>query len=293
MQIVEYHEKLLPSLTRLINEHIALVPPGFIFTEEQVGQIIEQGGSLWDIHFPGEREIFTTETLCVLDKHEVAAAAQWLMPRDSQVFSILWIVAQPNLPIPARTLLHLMNNRFSKSGCEMVNFSRFSFGVGWFGIPVKWKHITSAMTEAGYRQTEKWRMMQGKTDMLPDVPQPSINNLNFYWNMNKPSLEWNLSVYQGEIEAGLCQVWGIPPHVEDLPTAPEWATVEWVGVSPDFRKHGIGRRLLTEQMRFHGRRGVKQMLLWNRSNNRAASRLYKSVGFVNGLELAVLEKESP
>ncbi|MEP7291429.1 MAG: GNAT family N-acetyltransferase [Chloroflexota bacterium] len=290
MQIVEFHDQLLPSLTRLINQHMAAVPPGFTFSEALVGQIIRFGGSLWDIHYPGDREVFHTETLCVLEHHEVVAAAQWLMPNEHHVFSILWIVAAPDRPIPARTLLHLMNNRFSKSGCEMVNFSRFSFGVGWFGIPVKWKHIISPMLEAGYRQTEKWRIMHGKTDLPREAPAPSVENLQFYWNMNKPALEWDLSVYQGDSTVGECHVWGIPPHLEDYPAAPAWATVEWIGIEPPFRRNGIGRRLLAEQMRFHGRRGVTDLLLWKPSTHRASSRLYKSLGFVNSLELAVLER---
>lgn len=290
MQIVEYHEKLLPSLTSLVNQHMTQVPPGFTFSEADVAQIIEQGGTLWDIHFPGEREIYTTETLCVLDRHQVVAAAQWLMPREQHVFSILWIFAQPDLPIPTRTLLHLMNNRFAKSGCEMVHVSRFSFGAGWFGIPVKWKHITSAMLEAGYRQTEKWRIMLGKTEPTPDVPLPALDNLSFYWNMNKPNLEWDLSVYQGETSVGECQVWGIPPHLEEFPLAAKWATVEWIGVEPEFRQRGVGKRLLAEQIRFHGRRGVTDLMLWTNSKNRAVIKLNKSLGFVNSLELAVLEK---
>lgn len=290
MQIVEYHEKLLPSLTALVNQQMAQVPPGFVFSEADVALIIEQGGALWDIHYPGEREIYTTETLCVLDRHEVVAAAQWLMPREQHVFSILWIFAKPDLPIPTRTLLHLMNNRFTKSGCEAVNFSRFSFGTGWFGIPVKWKHLTTAMTEAGYHQTEKWRIMLAKTAPLPDVPPPALSNLSFYWNMNKPNLEWDLNVYQGEIGVGECQVWGIPPHLEEFPLAAQWTTVEWIGVEPKFRQQGVGKRLLSEQLRFHGRRGVTDVMLWNQTKNRVAAKLYKSLGFVNSLELAVLER---
>jgi ribosomal protein S18 acetylase RimI-like enzyme len=290
VQIVEYHEKLLPSLTGLVNQHMAQVPPGFTFAEAEVAQIVERGGALWDIHYPGEGKLYTTETLCVLDKREVVAAAQWLMPREEHIFSILWIFAHPNLPFPMRTLLHLMNTRFAKSGCEAVNFSRFSFGVGWFGIPVKWKHITNPMLEAGYRQSEKWRIMLGKTQPVPDVPSPTVENLSFYWNMNKPALEWDLSVYQGETAVGECEVWGIPPHLEEFPAALEWATVEWIGVEPNFRRQGIGKRLMAEQMRFHGRRGVKQLILWTRSNNRAAIKLSKGMGFVNSLELAVLEK---
>ncbi len=290
MQIVEYHEKLLPSLTALVNQHMAAIPPGFTFSEELVGRIIEQGGGLWDIHYPNEREVFTTETLCVLDKREVAAAAQWLMPRDTQVFSILWVFARPDQPIPARTLFHLMENRFSKSGCELVNFSRFSFGAGWFGIPVKWKHITDAMLEVGYRQTEKWRIMRGKTELAEEPAPPEVDDLRFYWNMNKPALEWNLNVYQGETEVGECEVWGMPPHLEDFPEAHQWASFEWVGVQPDFRRHGVARRLMAEQMRFHARRGVTDMLLWTGSNNRVAKRLCKSMGFSNSIELAVLEK---
>ncbi len=81
MQIVEFHEGLLPSLTRLINQHIATVPPGFTLSEAEVGQIITKGGSLWQIHFPDEREPYPTGTICVLEHREVVAAAPWLAPK--------------------------------------------------------------------------------------------------------------------------------------------------------------------------------------------------------------------
>jgi hypothetical protein len=84
MQIVEYHEKYLPSLTRLINEQITSVPPALHFTEEQVNWTIGQGAALWGIHFPGEKFTAPFQTLCVLEKREVIAAAQWLLPKDEK-----------------------------------------------------------------------------------------------------------------------------------------------------------------------------------------------------------------
>src|SRR3954466_13060156 len=117
MQIVEYHEKLLPSLTRLINQHIAAIPPGFTLSEAEVGQIVMRGGTLWNIHFPEEREPYPTGTICVLEHREVVAAAQWIAPKQPNgVFSLAWIVAQPEGVLPLRTLLHLLEKQVELSG---------------------------------------------------------------------------------------------------------------------------------------------------------------------------------
>ena len=100
MQIVEFHEKLLPSLTRLINHEIAAIPPGFMLSEAEVSQIITKGGSLWQIHFPEEREPYPTGTICVLEHREVVAAAQWIEPKEPNgIFSLAWIVARPERAI--------------------------------------------------------------------------------------------------------------------------------------------------------------------------------------------------
>lgn len=290
MQIVEFNEKLLPSLTRLINEQIARVPPGFQLNEGQIADTIARGGSLWDIHFPSERELYAPEVLCVLERREVVAAAQWFFLVKKGTVSIQWLVAQPGRHVSVRTLLHLIDKWGEMRGAGGITFARFAFGVGWFGLPATWTHLIDPMLDSGYRQTEKWVLMHGDTGVFGNAAPPSIDSLNFYWNMNKPALEWELSAYRGERLVGEAQVWGIPPHLEDSPPADEWATVELVEVEKAYRRHGVGKWLLAEQMRFHSRRGVQHLIAWTRDGNRAGRKLHRSMGFEYGPKLAVLEK---
>jgi GNAT superfamily N-acetyltransferase len=290
MQIVEFHEQLLPSLTRLINDQIAAIPPAMTLSEAEVGQIIANGGALWQIHFPEDREPYPNGTICVLEHREVVAAAQWIAPKDAGgIFSLAWIVARPESPLPLKTLLHLLEKQVALSGSRSIGCMRFSFGVGWFGLPTAWKHIINGMREAGYKQTQTWVIMHGETEFHTTLTPPS-DGLRFYWNMNKPSLEWDVTAFQGESEIGECEVWGIPPHLEDREDLADWATVEWLSIEGKYQRQGFGKRLLAEQMRFHARRGIKHFIAWTWQNNLAARHLNESMGFVYGPELAVMEK---
>jgi GNAT superfamily N-acetyltransferase len=244
---------------------------------------------LWGFHFPGEKFTAATQTLCVLEKREVIAAAQYLLPKDeTSMLTLLWIVAQPGHPIPLRTLLHLIDRQADARGCGGITFSRFSFGVGWFGIPAGWTHVIEAMMEMGYKKEQPWLLMCGDTST--PVAVTKVEGLRYHWNMNKPALEWELTAYDGETLAGECDVWGIPLHAEDCHNVSEWVTVELVEVAKPYRRRGIGKWLLAEQMRFHARRGVKHFMLWTGQRNKAARKLNEKLGFTNVDKLIVLEK---
>ncbi len=183
-----------------------------------------------------------------------------------------------------------MEKQIELSGCRRIDCGRFSFGVGWFGLPTTWTHIISGMIDAGYKQTQTWVIMHGETSIYNTLPSAPSDGLRFYWNMNKPSLEWELTASRGEVEVGECQVWGIPPHLEDRADLSDWATVEWLGIEVKFQQQGFGKRLLAEQMRFHARRGITHFIDWTWQDNLAARKLNESMGFVYGPELAVMEK---
>ena len=147
------------------------------------------------------------------------------------------------------------------------------------------------MRDAGYQQTETWVLMHGSTeahDKIPASPADDIKKL--YWDMDKPALEWTLTAYEGEAQIGECQVWGIPDQFEGCDSFEEWATVEWIEVNQSHQRHGLARRLIAEQMRFHSRRGVKRFIVWTEQNNQAARALYQSLQLEVGPELAVLKK---
>ena len=54
-----------------------------------------------------------------------------------------------------------------------------------------------------------------------------------------------------------------------------------IAVSPEHRRRGIGRRLLSELIEETGRRGIHDIFLEVRSGNAAAIGLYRSAGFEN------------
>ncbi|HVU14980.1 MAG TPA: GNAT family N-acetyltransferase [Phototrophicaceae bacterium] len=290
MQIAEFDRRLLPSLTRLINAHTATVLPGFVLTDEQVAYAIAHGGKLWNLHYPDDREVFTTRTVCILEHSEVVAAAQWLIPSSrTQVCTLLWLVAQPSKPIPLRTLLHLIDKQVKTSGHGGIEQGRFAFGIGWFGIPSTWPHLLSGLREAGYQQVESWLLMHGALQDHSGILDDE--SFKLYWDMNRPSLEWDLSVYLDEQKLGEARVWGVPPQLEDCPSANDWITIEWIGVRPEYRRQGIGRRLFGEQMRFHAKHGVHYVALWVEQKNTAARKLAESFQLAYGPQLCVMAKQ--
>jgi ribosomal protein S18 acetylase RimI-like enzyme len=290
MQVVEYRSELLPSLTRLINEQMASIPPQWSFSEAQVALTIEQAASLWGMHYPDDHELYRAQTLCVLHRREVVAAAQWLLPQHQrEVCSICWLVAHPDRPTALQTLLHLLEKQAGAGGCHLITCGRSSFGVGWFGIPATWKHVFDGMCAAGFNHTETWMLLHGRTsayDSAPLIP----NRMKLYWDMNRPALEWTLSAYASETVIGECQVWGIPDHLEACAGFNQWATIEWIEVNGEYQRRGIGKRLIAEQMRFHGQRGIEHFAAWVRQGNHSARRLHESMGFQYGPELTILEK---
>ena len=292
MQIVEYDRHVLPSLTRLINEQMAGIPPGCAFTEQQIDQTIERGGLLWKSHFPDQSaSFFTARTVCVLEKREVVAAAQWLIPSTgSDVCALLWIVAHPKHPIPLKTLLHLVEKQAESSGCTSIEPTRCSFGAGWSGIPAIWTHVVKGLREAGYEPGEKWLLMHGETDVHNTILADADPRVKLYWDMNKPALEWKVTAYTGETQVGQCLVWGVPALWEGCPNFAEWATVESLEVNPDQRRRGFGKRLIAEQMRFQARRGIQHFLVWVGEDNEAARKLTESLQFFYGQELLMLRK---
>jgi GNAT superfamily N-acetyltransferase len=105
------------------------------------------------------------------------------------------------------------------------------------------------------------------------------NNLHLSWDINEAQLEWKLEAKIEVAVVGECQAWGIPTHFRGCAGYNEWMTFEWLGVEDAFQRQGFGRRLLSEQMMFHAKRGVKKVALWVTLDNMPARHLYQSMGF--------------
>jgi GNAT superfamily N-acetyltransferase len=57
------------------------------------------------------------------------------------------------------------------------------------------------------------------------------------------------------------------------------AQLRWFFVHPDYRGHGLGRKLLKEALRFCKKRKNKAVFLWTTSELDTARRLYQDLGF--------------
>ncbi len=124
MEIVPYTPALLPSITALVNAHIAQIPPGWAVTEEQVAATLAGARALWSLHYPDNGEAWEQATLCALDRGQLAAAAQWIYPAngvdtraraDPLIGTESWVFAQSG-QIDALHLLPVLSPAYNWTG---------------------------------------------------------------------------------------------------------------------------------------------------------------------------------
>ncbi len=82
---------------------------------------------------------------------------------------------------------------------------------------------------------------------------------------------------EGETVIGYCAFW----------QAADVADITNVAVHPDYRRRGLGKRLIEEAVRKAEQRGIKQLFLEVRVSNKAARALYIACGFT---EVGLREK---
>ncbi len=75
------------------------------------------------------------------------------------------------------------------------------------------------------------------------------------------------------------------------------AEIHLLGVKPEFRRHGLGRRLVETALTLANQSGYSKLILWTQFSMNAAQKLYESTGFVhirdiamNGRDFKVYEK---
>lgn len=74
------------------------------------------------------------------------------------------------------------------------------------------------------------------------------------------------------------------------------AEIHLLGVKPEYRRHGLGRRLVEAAIAHAHQRGFAKLILWTQLSMDSAQRLYVSAGFIhidnmtrNGREFKVYE----
>jgi GNAT superfamily N-acetyltransferase len=294
MRLVPYHPRLLPDLTRLINTHIHLVPPGWEVMESQVAAILANPLSLWEAHFSDDDGIVEPqETLFVTDGDTLLAAANWdvfqLSPHPRNA-SLNWILADPDHPAALTLLLNSLIERARGADCHQLHTGRFAFGVGWRGIASVWPHLIDGFKAAGFGVTQHWIMMTAEIDATIQRSLPDVIPFSLLWKINEAALEWEARAYSGEKQIGECECWGIPPHLRDCRAYDEWTTIEWLGVEEPYHRRGIGSYLMAEQLRFQATRGVRNVVVWTEIDNLPTRKLNKSFGFRDGPECLMFTK---
>lgn len=90
----------------------------------------------------------------------------------------------------------------------------------------------------------------------------------------------------------------VPPESKAIVRAKEnECEMHLLGVSPGYRGHGLGRRLVNKAIEFAKDNNWSKMILWTQKPMKEAQRLYESSGFVragemtkSGIEFLVYER---
>ena len=272
MQVVEYRPELLPALTRLANQHIASVPPGWELTERQLATVLrdlDQDGT----YFREEPDHGTMETFCVLDKGQlVAAASLWRSDRNDPRWTngqyerkfrdsgqANWILADPQSGKGLQILLETLAQRARRLGCDSLSAGG-SLCVGRHGMPASWPHLIAGLQDFGFEVEQHGVLMyRSLQDADPGEP-PAIDGLTFEWQLDPEAPEWELHALLDGKRIGECGVWGLSRHVADRPDYRHWINIEWAEVAEPYQRQGIGSWLVREQLRRHQERGAKHAL---------------------------------
>ena len=227
MQVVEYTDKLLPDLTRLANQHLAAVPPGWELTERQLATVLrdpDQDGT----YFREEPDHGTTETFCVMDKGQlVAAASLWRSDRDDPRWTngqyvrkyrdsgqALWILADPQSGKGLQILLETFAQRARRLGCDSLSAGG-SLCVGRHGMPASWPHLIAGLDDFGFEVEQHGVLLYSPLQDADPGEPPAIDGLTFRWQLDPEAPEWELHALLDGKQIGECGVWGLSRHVAD------------------------------------------------------------------------------
>lgn len=282
VNVVAYDPSQLASLTQLVNAHTAFVPPHHHFSESAVDLVAVSAHSLWEPHYEDEPDDpAETRTFCFAFNGGILAAGGLVMPEERQQPSVItWLVADPDhaedtLP----PLLDAMIGEARAAGFASIQDGRCAFGAGWFGIWEGWSHIISGIQAAGFTLNQRHHVLVSPQNVNLLIRRPSLPKYATGWHMNKLAGEWSLRAFSGETQIAEALVWALNPAFEMADVQPTWATLEWVEVVQDFRRSGIARFLVSEQMLFQARRGITRLVTVVEAGNHSALRLAESLSF--------------
>jgi GNAT superfamily N-acetyltransferase len=277
----------LPDLCALVNCQLGSIPPAWTPTPVRLGGWLREG-SAWAAHYP-ESPALVKRDLGVSVGGRLLAAGQYAVVDGTCL--LCWIAADSGEPGALEALLGGLAEAAREQGCRAIIQSRNELGTGWFGTPLVWDHVVRGMHAAGWQPDDRWVIMTAGTDAAASVPsEPPFRTLRLDRREDAAAGEWSADVHIGDVPAAESDVWAMPGLFRDCPGYETWMTLEFVGVEEPFRRHGLGRWLCAEQMRWLAGRGIRQAILFTEPGNAAARGLFDSLGFVRGPECWCLHR---
>jgi GNAT superfamily N-acetyltransferase len=296
VEIIPFSPDLLPALTELVNEYIVHIPPYWTLSKSQVQTTISQAQNLWQVHYPEQTDSFRIETLCARSDGNIVAALQWGFPEDlaqdkaqTRDGVLFWCFTKPKQPGALLYLLETITEHARVLGCLRLQTSRFSFGIGWMGIPVCWSHLIEGLLKAGFTVYREW-VLYGREGLPAQIPLPdSLPSMQVEFHEDPSVLEMDATIWHSHRFVGECNIWGIPSHFTVCPGYSQWTTIEWLGIEQEYRRRGLGNWLLLESMRQQAKRGVSHFLCWAVTGNDPIRRLNEQAGFQALVEIYEFE----
>ena len=302
LSVEPFRESHLAKLVLLANQHLELVPPGCAcVSEEALHTITSFYEVLWAHHYPDLAATARIASSLVAVEDGVPIGMVITRPdileleeagiEDDLSGEIALLVFDPERPEAGDALLKAAERFLVAEGCSHVEVSgRCPIGIGWSGIPETWRHVTSAYENAGYEWVDGWIVLTCDTAEMSVDPSPLPPSMHVLFTDLPEKREWRLEVYNHEQFAAECEARGVPPHLEGCAGFDDWMVIEWISVNEEFQGKGLGYWLMMKQFLYHLRSGRKNALLWTGPDNTLARSFYNRLGFTDGPQTRVYQK---
>src|SRR5574340_678162 len=209
--ITPFSSLLLPSLARLVNSHLRVVPPGNQLTPEQVEAVLAEAPGFWRLRYP-DLEQAAQEILCVNDMVRLGAAARvtYIHPSPGSNHGsarleahLNWIFADPDDEPALGLLVDELIARATRRGCgRLLASTRCDFGLGWYNLPADWPHLIRGLQRAGFETVDRWTMLTSGIHLPEPGSEPPIRRRELHWEVGEFSHEWRLEARRDGLVIG-------------------------------------------------------------------------------------------
>lgn len=275
MKIIEHDAKYNRQLYDLINEYNRLIPPYLKMTDREISAILEYPSHYLDLRFPNDGG--ETKTYLMIRNGEISCAAQVVLLERDAYFH--WLVA--NSKYTDTNDIDVFVNEIkavcSSRGCQSLDFTRNTFGVGWAGVPNCWNDLLKKVLSLGFRTESLWEIywLENELPRLSNLPFVSV----IFECENERTIEVNLLNEHGKV--GEATIW-LPSELSESLNKFGLANLEYIEIYRDFRRKGYGKSSILAISKKLGTMGFEKLMLWTEIGNVSMKHLASSMGFSKG-----------